>query len=82
MKLDCLKSLKLFENMKMIGVSPSVATFNSVLLVVLRRGRTNMAKEVYDEMLKTYGVRPDTYTYNILIRGFCKNSMVDEGFYV
>lgn len=39
-----------------------------------------MAKEVYDEMLGTYGVSPDTCTYNVLIRGFCKNSMVDEGF--
>lgn len=40
-----------------------------------------MAKQVYDEMLSTYGVTPDTCTYNILIRGFCKNSMVDEGFH-
>ncbi|KAI9110985.1 hypothetical protein K1719_018105 [Acacia pycnantha] len=45
-----------------------------------RRGRTNMANGLYDEMLSTYGVTPDTYTYNILIRGFCKNSMVDQGF--
>jgi len=35
---------------------------------------------VYDEMLHTYGVTPDICTYNVLIRGFCKNSMVDEGF--
>ncbi|XP_004510607.1 pentatricopeptide repeat-containing protein At1g02060, chloroplastic [Cicer arietinum] len=75
------ESIKLFQTMKSIGVSPSVITFNSVLLILLRRGRTNMAKEVFDEMLSTYGVTPDTYTYNILIRGFCKNSMVDEGFH-
>ncbi|XP_058736787.1 pentatricopeptide repeat-containing protein At1g02060, chloroplastic [Vicia villosa] len=74
------ESVKLFESMKVIGVSPSVVSFNSVLLVLLRRGRINMAKEVYDEMLNTYGVTPDSYTFNILIRGFCKNSMVDEGF--
>ncbi|XP_027337743.1 pentatricopeptide repeat-containing protein At1g02060, chloroplastic isoform X2 [Abrus precatorius] len=74
------ESMKLFQIMKSIGVSPSAVTFNSVLSILLRRGRTNMAKEVYDEMLSTYGVTPDTCTYNILIRGFCKNSMVDEGF--
>ncbi|CAJ1958441.1 unnamed protein product [Sphenostylis stenocarpa] len=70
--------------------SISISTFNShlryfcswntVLSILLRRGRTNMTKEVYDEMLRTYGVTPDTCTYNVLIRGLCKNSMVDEGF--
>lgn len=74
------ESMKLFQTMKSIGVSPSVITFNSLLSILLRRGRTNMAKSVYEEMLSTYGVIPDTYTYNILIRGFCKNSMVDQGF--
>ncbi|XP_014499289.1 pentatricopeptide repeat-containing protein At1g02060, chloroplastic-like [Vigna radiata var. radiata] len=74
------ESLKLFQTMKFVAVSPSVVTFNSVLSILLKRGRTNMAKEVYDEMLHTYGVSPDTCTYNVLIRGLCKNSMVDEGF--
>ncbi|KAL4321070.1 hypothetical protein AHAS_Ahas14G0073700 [Arachis hypogaea] len=75
------ESIKLFETMKSIGVSPSVVTFNSVLSILLRRGRTNMARAVYDEMLGTYGVTPDVYTYNILIRGFCKNSYIEEGFW-
>ncbi|KAK7395596.1 hypothetical protein VNO78_16160 [Psophocarpus tetragonolobus] len=74
------ESMKLFQTMKNVLVSPSVVTFNSVLSILLKRGRTNMAREVYDEMLQTYGVSPDTCTYNVLIRGFCKNSMVDEGF--
>ncbi|KAK3432757.1 hypothetical protein EUGRSUZ_D00277 [Eucalyptus grandis] len=75
------ESLKLFEKMKEIGISPSVITFNNLFSLLLKRGRTNMVKHVYDEMLNTYGVTPDTYTYNILIRGFCMNSMVDEGFH-
>ncbi|KAG5088191.1 hypothetical protein JHK86_000803 [Glycine max] len=74
------ESMKLFQTMKSIAVSPSVVTFNNLLSILLKRGCTNMAKEVYDEMLRTYGVSPDTCTYNVLIIGFCKNSMVDEGF--
>lgn len=74
------ESIKLFTTMKSLGVSPSVVTFNSLLSILLKRGRTNMANNLYDEMLSTYGVTPDTYTFNILIRGFCMNSMVDEGF--
>ncbi|XWS32396.1 hypothetical protein CRYUN_Cryun23aG0155900 [Craigia yunnanensis] len=74
------ESIKVFETMKSIGVSPSVVSFNNLLSILLKRGRTNMAKSVFDEMLSTYGVTPDVYTFNILIRGFCMNSMVDEGF--
>lgn len=74
------ESIKVFSSMKSMGISPSVVTFNSLLSILLKRGRTNMAKEVFDEMLSTYGVKPDTYSFNILIRGFCKNLMVDEGF--
>lgn len=74
------EAIKVFSSMKSIGISPSVVTFNSILLLLLNRGRTNMAKSVFDEMLSTYGVTPDTITFNVLIRGFCKNSMVDEGF--
>ena len=74
------ESINLFTTMKSHGVSPSIVTFNSLLTILLKRGRTNMAKNVYDEMLSTYGVTPDTFTFNILIRGFCMNGMVDEGF--
>ncbi|MBA0796415.1 hypothetical protein Gohar_007185 [Gossypium harknessii] len=74
------ESIKVFETMKSIGVSPSVVSFNNLLSILLKRGRTNMAKSVFNEMLSTYGVTPDVYTFNILIKGFCMNSMVDEGF--
>lgn len=74
------ESIKLFESMRSMGISSSVVTFNSVLSILLKRGRTNMAQSLFGEMLRTYGVTPDVYTFNILIRGFCKNSMLDEGF--
>ncbi|XP_027110535.1 pentatricopeptide repeat-containing protein At1g02060, chloroplastic-like [Coffea arabica] len=74
------ESLKIFKTMKSIGVSPSVITFNHLFSILLKRGRTGMVFELFDEMLETYGVEPDLYSFNILIRGFCKNSMVDEGF--
>lgn len=74
------ESIKLFKNMKSIGIFPSVVTFNSLFVILLQRGRTGMAYELFDEMLKTYGVTPDTFTFNILIKGFCRNSKVDQGF--
>ncbi|XP_042480811.1 pentatricopeptide repeat-containing protein At1g02060, chloroplastic [Macadamia integrifolia] len=74
------ESIRVFTTMKSLGISPSVVTFNSLLSVLLRRGRTNMAQQLFYEMLSVPGVSPDVFTFNILIRGFCLNSMVDEGF--
>ncbi|PIN26918.1 hypothetical protein CDL12_00321 [Handroanthus impetiginosus] len=74
------ESLKVFKDMKSMGVLPSAVTFNSLFLILLKRGRTGMVFELYDEMLRTYGVKPDLYTFNILIKGFCMNSKVDEAF--
>ncbi|KAL3373376.1 hypothetical protein AABB24_005394 [Solanum stoloniferum] len=74
------ESLKVFKVMKSLGISPSVVTFNSLFSILLKRGRTGMVYELFDEMLKTFGAKPDVYTFNILIRGFCMNFMVDKGF--
>ncbi|ESQ36836.1 hypothetical protein EUTSA_v10006939mg [Eutrema salsugineum] len=74
------ESVKLFEAMKKMCISPSVLTFNSLLSILLKRGKTGMALDVFDEMRRTYGLTPDSYTFNILISGLCKNSMVDEAF--
>ncbi|XP_023645583.1 pentatricopeptide repeat-containing protein At1g02060, chloroplastic [Capsella rubella] len=76
------ESVKLFQTMKKMGISPSVVTFNILLSILLKRGRTAMAHDLFDEMRRTYGVSPDSFTFNILISGFCKNSMVDEAFRV
>ncbi|GER50856.1 pentatricopeptide repeat-containing protein [Striga asiatica] len=74
------ESIKLFKVMKSMAIVPSAVTFNSLFHILLKRGRLAMVHELYDEMLRTYGVKPDSYTFNILIRGLCKNSKVDEAF--
>ncbi|KAL9163639.1 hypothetical protein ABFS82_06G054400 [Erythranthe guttata] len=74
------ESLKIFQVMKSMAVSPSTVTFNSLFSILLKRGRMGMVFELYNEMLKTYGAKPDSYTFNVLIRGLCMNSSVDEAF--
>ncbi|XP_022859355.1 pentatricopeptide repeat-containing protein At1g02060, chloroplastic [Olea europaea var. sylvestris] len=74
------ESIKLFETMKSMGISPSTFTFNNLFFILLKRGRTGMVLEFYAEMLRTYGAKPDLYTFNILIRGFCMNSRMDDAF--
>ncbi|KZV15626.1 Tetratricopeptide repeat (TPR)-like superfamily protein [Dorcoceras hygrometricum] len=74
------ESLKVFKLMKSMGISPSAVTFNCLFLLLLERGRVRTVLDLYPEMLSTYGVNPDLYTFNILIRGFCRNSRIDEAF--
>ncbi|KAF8110648.1 hypothetical protein N665_0081s0077 [Sinapis alba] len=74
------ESLNLFQTMKKMGISPSLITFNTLLPILLKRGKTGLALDLFHEMRRTYGVTPDSYTFNILINGFCKNSMVSEAF--
>ncbi|XP_068651027.1 pentatricopeptide repeat-containing protein At1g02060, chloroplastic [Aristolochia californica] len=75
------ESIKLFKSMKDHGVSPSIYSFNSIISVLLSRGRTNMAKDLFYELCDSPSVSPDVCTFNTLIRGFCLNSMVDDGFW-
>ncbi|XP_073121697.1 pentatricopeptide repeat-containing protein At1g02060, chloroplastic [Henckelia pumila] len=74
------ESLKVFKLMKAMGIPPSAVTFNCLFLILLKCGRMRTVLNLYPEMLSTYGVRPDLYTFNILIRGFCRNLMIDEAF--
>ncbi|MQM13395.1 hypothetical protein Taro_046316 [Colocasia esculenta] len=79
------EAIGLFRRMRNeFGIQPSVFSFNSLLMVLLRRGRTETARKLFDEMVRPEGrhaaLSPDVCTFNILIRGFCLNSMVDEGF--
>ncbi|CAI9772137.1 unnamed protein product [Fraxinus pennsylvanica] len=75
-----MESIKVFKTMKSMGISPSTFTFNNLFFILLKRGRTGMVFEFYDEMLRTFGAKPDLYTFNILIRGFCMNSRMDDAF--
>lgn len=46
------ESIKVFRAMKSMGISRSIVTFNRLFSILLQRGRTNMAKEMFDEMLR------------------------------
>ncbi|RWR87707.1 pentatricopeptide repeat-containing protein, chloroplastic [Cinnamomum micranthum f. kanehirae] len=74
------QSLLTFRLMPRLGVPRSVFSFNTILSVLLRRGRTQLALQIYREMRESDRIDPDVCTFNTLIRGFCLNSMVDEGF--
>ncbi|XP_078448166.1 tetratricopeptide repeat (TPR)-like superfamily protein [Wolffia australiana] len=72
------RALHLFDEMrKDFAVSPSVFSFNTLLSVLLPRGRTRAALSLFHDMPR-FGVKPDVCTFNTLIRGLCLNSMEEE----
>ncbi|PIN26916.1 hypothetical protein CDL12_00319 [Handroanthus impetiginosus] len=59
----------------------AVPLTDNLFLILLKRSRTGLVFELYDEMPRTYGVKPDfKHGLNILIKCFCMNSKVDEAF--
>ncbi|XP_011624278.1 pentatricopeptide repeat-containing protein At2g37230 isoform X3 [Amborella trichopoda] len=64
------ESVKIFNKMKELGIDPTVRSYNNFFSVILKRGRTFMAKRYFNAMIRN-GVSPNIYTYNILIWGFC-----------
>lgn len=54
---------------------PNLLSYNFVLNAIIRvaaNGYVELAQKLYHDMIK-YGVLPNVFAYNILIRGFCGN---------
>ncbi|KAE9454967.1 hypothetical protein C3L33_13131, partial [Rhododendron williamsianum] len=63
----------------MYGYVPSVIGFNSLLDVIVKRGRIDVARQVYDEMIGREDGCVDNYSTCIMVRGLCKEGKVEEG---
>ncbi|KAK3024535.1 hypothetical protein RJ639_043727 [Escallonia herrerae] len=60
---------RLYQDIKISGVSPNVFTYNIMIRGFC--GRMNEASEVLQEMNRN-GLVPDEVTYNTLVNGYCK----------
>ncbi|CAM8994889.1 unnamed protein product [Rhodiola kirilowii] len=68
-------ALKVFDKMrKMIDGKPNVAVYNMLIHGFVKRMEHERAVELYHRMLKDR-VKPDVYTFNILISSYCRNSL-------
>ncbi|XP_020524373.1 pentatricopeptide repeat-containing protein At2g37230 isoform X2 [Amborella trichopoda] len=80
------ESVKIFNKMKELGIDPTVRSYNNFFSVILKRGRTFMAKRVGDmeNALKSFnelnekGMAPDEITYTHLIKGFVGAGRIEE----
>ncbi|KAM7258036.1 hypothetical protein ACFE04_013777 [Oxalis oulophora] len=71
----------LVQRMRDDGLLPDVVTFNSRISALLKNGDTRKASRIFQDMQtgEALGLpRPNTITYNLMLRGFCKKGMLDE----
>lgn len=58
-------------------IMPRVYFYNSIIGGIFRKGMYRHVSYVYDDMLEK-GLKPDLYTFRILVAGYCKYRKLDE----
>ncbi|KAL0401186.1 UNVERIFIED_CONTAM: Pentatricopeptide repeat-containing protein, mitochondrial [Sesamum latifolium] len=58
--------------------NPNVVLFNTLINAYITNGQFEEAKTVVDESMESMGCQPDTYTWNIFIRGLCKKGLLSS----
>ncbi|KAL0366052.1 UNVERIFIED_CONTAM: Pentatricopeptide repeat-containing protein, mitochondrial [Sesamum radiatum] len=58
--------------------NPNVVLFNTLINAYITNGQFEEAKTVVDENMASMGCQPDTYTWNIFIRGLCKKGLLSS----
>ncbi|OUZ99809.1 Pentatricopeptide repeat [Macleaya cordata] len=72
------KALLTINLSKSSGFVPGVLSFNSVLDAIFRsKESVAKAEELYGEMIRSH-VSPNVYSFNILIRGFCRDGKLEK----
>lgn len=57
---------------------PNLITYSTLISGLCSSGRLKDAFKVFEEMNERDKITPDAMIYNILINGFCRNSMTDK----
>ncbi|KAK4842832.1 hypothetical protein QYF36_000625 [Acer negundo] len=71
-------ALKLFNEMESLQCTPNVVTYNTVIKVLFESKAPASEASVWFEKMKANGVVPSSFTYSILIDGYCKSNRVEK----
>ncbi|KAK7311955.1 hypothetical protein RJT34_10452 [Clitoria ternatea] len=75
---DIRGAIHWFHKAKTFSSGDCVFSLNTLLGVLVKVNRVNLAKAIYDLVLAEAVVEPDVYTYTTMIRGFCKVGLVEN----
>jgi pentatricopeptide repeat protein len=75
------EALKLLDQMRLEGMSPSAACWDSVISAFIRNSQFEVALDIFNQMLLTR-TRPNLRTWSLLISGLSQNGMHQEVTYL
>ncbi|VVA11747.1 PREDICTED: pentatricopeptide [Prunus dulcis] len=75
---DIRAAIDWFYKAKSIENGRCLFSYNAILGVLVRANRMNLAKAIYDQIVKEAQVNPNVWTCTIMIRGFCKRGEIEN----
>ncbi|GMP34819.1 hypothetical protein CsSME_00007533 [Camellia sinensis var. sinensis] len=71
-------AIRHFEDMESLHCTPNVVTYNTVIKALFECKAPASEASSWFERMKANGVTPSSFTYSILIDGFCKTNRVEK----
>lgn len=70
--------LKVFAQMESLKCIPNVVTYNTIIKTLFESKSQSAEVASWFEKMKERGISPSSFTYSILIDGFCKTNRVEK----
>ncbi|XP_043693915.1 pentatricopeptide repeat-containing protein At1g61870, mitochondrial-like [Telopea speciosissima] len=66
-------AIRTFKEMDELGFPRSAKTLNALLFACILAKKYEEVSRIFMEFPKTYGIKPNLYTYNTVIKAFCES---------
>ncbi|KAJ7977012.1 Pentatricopeptide repeat-containing protein [Quillaja saponaria] len=76
---DSAGALAFFNEMRAKGIVPTKISYTTLMKAFALTGQPKLAHNVFDEMLSDPRVKADLIAWNMLVEGYCRLGLVEEG---
>ncbi|MQM01294.1 hypothetical protein Taro_034049, partial [Colocasia esculenta] len=76
---DCAAALAYFNEMRERGIAPSKVSYTTLMKAFALAGQPKLVQKVFDEMIKDPRVKVDRVAWNMLVEGYCRLGLIEEG---